>query len=633
MELKIQKILFGALALSLAACSASQPRGRQVSLKDSLPGEEAAAPVAAPVVDTETYVASGKKGNVLDVPESPEDAAIFHFGLGQAYSLDNDPQRAIESYRATLVHDPKSALVRSRLAAELVKVGNFGEAKTLCEESIALDPKYMDSYLLLAGIQVAAKEYDKAIATYRTALKIDNNNRDALLYLGVTLAEIRHTKEALLHLERLVKLKDSSESNIDQSVAYYYLAKIYEQTEQKAKAMQAYKMALEKRPSFAKAALALSDLYLAQKDITKAYSVLKESFAESPSSELAERLAERHLEQGDYKGAVIYLETLVEEDPTNENLKLRLALVYWQIRWVDKAQAMLIDLHQRYPASSEISYYLGELYLEKNEFSLAISYYNQVAPDYSKYDQVASRIVYAYRQDGKLEGAENYLLETMRKRPDLVALYPVLAAVYEDQNKLPLARAVLEKGEKLFPEDENIVYYLGFTFDRLGQKEKALATMEKLLTINPENPNALNFVGYTLLDMGKKLDLAQEYLLKAMRLKPNDAFILDSYGWLLYRTGRNQEAMKQLEKAYVAKPDEGVIAEHLADIYTSLNMPRKALAVYEKALKSGGDREFTARVQTKIANVREVLANNKLQPKSKTANSAAIETRDPASQR
>ncbi len=328
---------------------------------------------------------------------------------------------------------------------------------------------------------------------------------------------------------------------------------------------------------------------------------------------------------------MVYLETLVEEDPTNENLKLRLALVYWQVQWLEKARGLLTDLYTRYPGSSEIAYYLGELNLERNDFDSALDYYLKVRTDYAKYEQMVSRVVFAYRQAGQFKDAEDFMLEAMRKRPDLVSFYPLLAAVYEDQKRLEESRLVLERGEKLFPSDENILYYLGFTLDRLGQKEKALVKMEKLLQLNPDNPNALNFVGYTMLEMGRDLDRAKHYLFRAVTLKPDDAFILDSYGWFLYRTGQRQEAMKQLEKAYAAKPDEGVIAEHLADIYVSLYLPRKALAIYEHALKSGGDGEFVARVQTKITNVREMLAS--AEPKRKAPAQAASDARVPASKR
>jgi tetratricopeptide (TPR) repeat protein len=229
---------------------------------------------------------------------------------------------------------------------------------------------------------------------------------------------------------------------------------------------------------------------------------------------------------------------------------------------------------------------------------------------------MVSRMAYVYRQQGRNDEAEAFLMETMKKRPDLVAIYPLLAAVFEDQKKYEDSRQVLERGEKLFPNDENILYYLGFVLDRLGEKENARAKMEKLLTVNPNNANALNFVGYALLEQGKQLDTARTYLKRAVSLKPGDAFILDSYGWLLYRTGDRAGALKQLEKAFSARPDEGVIAEHLADVYVSMSLPRKALLVYEQALKSGGDREFVARVQAKMVNVREVLAGAVEQPVS-----------------
>jgi tetratricopeptide (TPR) repeat protein len=616
------------LPFALEACATTKPKGQVVRLQNEN-GESAPAPAAKAEEDGPLYALSRGEGDSLAVPTNHEDAAIFHFSLGQAYSLDNDPQRAIESYRATLVHDPKSSLVRARLAAELVKIGNLAEAKTLCEESIRLDSKYVDSYLLIAGIEVAAKEYDKAVDTYAKALKVEPKNRDALLYLGVTLAEVGREKEGVATLEKLVKLKESADSNIDRSVALYYLAKVYEQSGHKDKAIQSFQSALKHRPGFAKAALALADIYFERHEDRKAYQVMAEAFDESRSPELAERLAERHLEKNDFKSAVVYLETLVEEDPSNQNMKLRLALVYWQIKWLDKAQFLLSELHDRYPASSEITFYLGELELERNQPEAALAYYREVSPEYAKYDQMVSRVVFVYRQQNKNNTAELFLADAMKKRPDIVAFYPLLAALYEDEKRLAEARETLEQGEKLFPNDENILYYLGFTYDRLGKKEPAMLRMRRLLELNPNNANALNFLGYTLLEGGKELAEARGYLERAVKLKPDDPFVLDSYGWLLYRLGKSQDAMKQLEKAYSAKPGEGVIAEHLADVYVALNMPRKALAVYEKALQGGGDQEFVARVQVKMANLRETLAGNSVS--SPKADALPFTAREPAS--
>lgn len=588
----------------LAACAGSQPRGKVVRLQ-----EQSLAPKAPASTTKEPKLVVQEGQGTLEVPENPDEAAVFHFSLGQAYSLDNDPQRAIEAYRTTLVHDPRSALVRARLAAELVKTGNFAEAKSLCEEALKLDPKYVDSYLLLAGIQVAAKEYEGALTTYRSALKIEPENRDALLYFGVTLAETGKTKEGIAQLEKLVKLKEVAESNIDKAVAYYYLAKVQEQAGQRAGAERALASALKHRPAFGKAAMALADLHQLNKEEAKALSVLTAAFRESHSGELAERLAQIHLTKGDYKSAVLYLETLVEEDPTDENVRLRLALVYWQLKWNGKARQLLSELHQRYPTSNEITYYLGELALEAGDFGEALAYYKQISPDYSKYDQMIFRVVATYRTEKKFQAAEEILLGALEKRPDIVAFYPALAAVYEDQNKLADAKLALERGEALFPEDEAILYYLGFLSDRLGDRTAGLEIMERLIAKNPDNANALNFVGYTLLDQGRDLSRAEKYLSRAVALKPNDAFVLDSYGWLLYRQGKVQAAMKKLEAAFAIRPDEAVIAEHLADVYLALNLPQKARNAYLQARKhSAGDKELTARVEHKLQNLDGLLA-------------------------
>jgi Tfp pilus assembly protein PilF len=154
--------------------------------------------------------------------------------------------------------------------------------------------------------------------------------------------------------------------------------------------------------------------------------------------------------------------------------------------------------------------------------------------------------------------------------------------------------------------------------------------MERLLAQNPNNANALNFVGYTLLEQNKDLNRAEDYLSRAVALKPGDAFVLDSYGWLLYRQGKSQAAMKQLEKAFAMRLDEGVIGEHLADVYIALNMPKKALAVYQQALKAGGEKEFIARVEQKLKNVVQQIAINTYE-KDPAAQAGNVSIRKPAS--
>ncbi|RZA05529.1 MAG: tetratricopeptide repeat protein, partial [Proteobacteria bacterium] len=388
-------ISMAAIFLIVSSCASAPLRGREVRLQAGF--EESEERLRTPASAKPIPMHRQAKKDLSGVPGSDEDSAVFHFSMGQAFSLDNEPQKAVESYRATLVHDPKSALVRARLAAELVKLGNFAEAKILCLEAIEIDPQYVDTFLLLAGIQVAAKEFEGALSTYARTLKIEPGNRDALLYYGVTLAEVGKVKEGVLQLEKLVKLKDAADSGIDQAVAFYYLAKVYEQAGQTPNAEKALKNALDRRPGFGKAALSLADIYVARNDEAGANAILEEAFRENHATEIAERLAESYLQKNEFEKAVAYLETMAEEDPSNENTKLRLALVYWQLKWLDKSRLVLTNLAEKYPQSSEIAFYLGELEMERGNVAVALGHYQRIAPDYAKYEQMVNRVVFTYR--------------------------------------------------------------------------------------------------------------------------------------------------------------------------------------------------------------------------------------------
>src|SRR3989344_2210919 len=168
-----------------------------------------------------------------DAPVSPEEQAIVYYSLGQAYALDNEVEKAIEAYKIALVYDPNSSVIHARLAAELVKRGSMSDAKEHCESAIKLDPKYVDSYLLLAGIQVVSKEYKPALKTYETVLKMHPNHQETMLYYGTTLAEAGKYTAAKKVLLELIKLPEDEESGVDRAIAYYYLAKVEQENKER----------------------------------------------------------------------------------------------------------------------------------------------------------------------------------------------------------------------------------------------------------------------------------------------------------------------------------------------------------------------------------------------------------------
>ncbi len=111
------------------------------------------------------------------------------------------------------------------------------------------------------------------------------------------------------------------------------------------------------------------------------------------------------------------------------------------------------------------------------------------------------------------------------------------------------------------------------------------------------------------------MDDAERLLRRALTLRPDNAFIQDSWGWYLFTRGRLSESVVELEKAVKLKPNESAILEHLADAYLRANLEEKAYARYGEAVRFAEDSEAKQKLEAKAASLRRVLVQKgKLSP-------------------
>ena len=122
-------------------------------------------------------------------------------------------------------------------------------------------------------------------------------------------------------------------------------------------------------------------------------------------------------------------------------------------------------------------------------------------------------------------------------------------------------------------------YFYGALLEKLGKSDEAVTEMQKILEKSPDHADALNFIAYTWSAQGVHLQDAEAMLKKALKLKPNNPFILDSMGWNQFMMGHSQDALTYLEKAVGLKADEAAILEHLAEVYAKNQMPERAQAM------------------------------------------------------
>ena len=114
--------------------------------------------------------------------------------------------------------------------------------------------------------------------------------------------------------------------------------------------------------------------------------------------------------------------------------------------------------------------------------------------------------------------------------------------------------------------------------------------LRQLIKDQPDNPQAYNALGYSLADRNQHLDEAEKLIEKASSLAPNDAFIMDSLGWVKYRRGDTNDAARLLRKAYDLQPN-AEIGAHLGEVLWKSGDQAKAKAAWRDARKLEPDND------------------------------------------
>jgi tetratricopeptide (TPR) repeat protein len=129
--------------------------------------------------------------------------------------------------------------------------------------------------------------------------------------------------------------------------------------------------------------------------------------------------------------------------------------------------------------------------------------------------------------------------------------------------------------------------------------------LEQVLDEFPDDVSALNDLGYLWADQDVHLQRAHRMIRQAVEEDPDNPAYRDSLGWVLYRLGRHEEALAELQKAADADPDP-IILDHLGDAYHAANQPDKAKDAWRKAVEAFEKRDENQdakKVQAKIANL------------------------------
>lgn len=174
------------------------------------------------------------------------------------------------------------------------------------------------------------------------------------------------------------------------------------------------------------------------------------------------------------------------------------------------------------------------------------------------------------QQDAEAEGnlrRDAYLMESELRRKDADA-----------EGELD----ALARGLAAFPDESALLYSRALLWERRDDIPRAEADLRRILVAEPDSTAALNALGYTLADRTERYEEALELIERARLAEPANAAIIDSYGWVLYRLGRHEEALVELRRAFVLEKD-AEIASHIGTVLWELGRREEAREWFEQA--------------------------------------------------
>jgi tetratricopeptide (TPR) repeat protein len=282
---------------------------------------------------------------------------------------------------------------------------------------------------------------------------------------------------------------------------------------------------------------------------------------------------------------------LTGEMPDNADVHVAAGLLSLQMGDPDRAETYLTRaLDQGYRDSELVRYYLGQVAEERKQDALAINRYESVAK--GEY-LVSARTRHAgilARQD-KLDDALNLLRATEATNDgQRIQLIQAEANLLRDAKKHEAVYKLLDKAVSQQPDHVDLLYDRAMAAEKINKLDVTEADLRKVIKLKPDYAHAYNALGYTLVDKTDRLNEAAELLEKALSLAPDDAFILDSMGWMHYRKGNLDKAREYLDRAWKLRQDPE-IAAHLGEVLWMKGSRDEASRLWDTSLQSNPGNE------------------------------------------
>jgi len=243
--------------------------------------------------------------------------------------------------------------------------------------------------------------------------------------------------------------------------------------------------------------------------------------------------------------------------------------------------------------------------LEKlGQYEAATEAYNRIPRDHPAYLVAELGRAEALSLADNNDAAIEVLQQLAKSHSSQAAVHIDLGDLMRSLDRFEEAAASYDNAVALFdaPDRSQWVTYFarGISNERLGNWDESEADFRTALELNPEQPQVLNYFGYSFVELQINLDEALDMIERAVKSRPNDAYITDSLGWVFYRLDRFEEAVAPMEKAAALMPVDPVINDHLGDVYWAVGRKREAEFQWNRAMSFDPEEEDATRIRRKL---------------------------------
>jgi tetratricopeptide (TPR) repeat protein len=503
---------------------------------------------------------------------------------------------ALDGYMevAKRTQDPKFS-ERAVMIAMYVK--NSNKTKEALNLWLRQDPKNLSARKIAALLALRTGNKSEATEHLNAMIVFDSAGFESALLELTGVIE----KEGRVDIIGDV-LDDLSKQHKDKAEIYFIQSLLALQKKDKNLAETKIQQALRLKPDWEKALILQAQIAVFSGDLDKAKLLLSDASDKYPENSKINRMfAQILIKTGGYKEAIEVYQKIILTDPKDVESQFAEGLVYLQLDQDQQAQDIFKKMLDQPDWRYQACFYLGKIEEKQGHLKKALLWFDQVIDGPFVFDASVSAIS-LLQKERRLEEANSRLSLLQIKFPkQKLRLVLVQADLYNQQKKYEEALAILTNGLIDFPDQKELLYTRALIAERINKFDMAEIDLKKILEIDPNNVEALNALGYTLLNNPSRYSEAEKFLGKALALEPNEAVIIDSYGWLQFKLGNFEAALKYLQQAYEKQP-ENEIAAHLAEVLWALDRKDEAKKIFNKAIKGSLDDEYLQDFQRRILN-------------------------------